>query len=153
MNQIQIGNFIAELRKEKHLTQVELGDKLGVTNKTISRWENGNYMPDISIMQELCSILDISINELISGQHLSNEEYKETADNNLFSSLNELKHIKKQKRMIDFLGGSGTGILVSLLYSPDSLRKSIIAVVGIMMILFSWYLKSKYDKYVFKALK
>ena len=53
MNQNQIGKFIAELRKNKHMTQAELGEKLGVTNKTVSRWENGNYMPDLSLLAQL----------------------------------------------------------------------------------------------------
>ena len=63
MNQKQIGIFISELRKEKNLTQLELGELLGVTNKTVSRWENGNYMPDISIIPLLCQTLEITINE------------------------------------------------------------------------------------------
>ena len=63
MNQKQIGIFISELRKEKNLTQLELGELLGVTNKTVSRWENGNYMPDISIIPLLFQTLEITINE------------------------------------------------------------------------------------------
>lgn len=153
MNQAQIGEFIAAMRKEKNLTQVELGDQLGVTNKTISRWENGNYMPDISIMQQMCTVFDISINELISGKKLDDLDYKTSADQNLISSLHELKNIRKQKRMIDFLSGSGTGLVLSSFYSPDSMRKSAIMAIGFIMIFISWYIRSKFDKSVLNTLK
>jgi len=95
LNQQKIGEFIAELRKEKEMTQAELGEKLGVTNKTISRWENGNYMPDISLMQFLCEELGISINEFLSGERLSDEVFREKADNNIISSLNREKLVRR----------------------------------------------------------
>lgn len=66
MNQEKIGNFILELRKEKNMTQQELADKIGVTDKAISKWENGRGMPDLSLMKPLCKELGITINELIS---------------------------------------------------------------------------------------
>lgn len=71
MNQEKIGKFITECRKEKKLTQTELANKLGITDKAISKWENGRCMPDIAILRELCSILGISINELLSGERNS----------------------------------------------------------------------------------
>lgn len=148
MNQKQIGEFIAQLRKEQNMTQIELGEKLGVTNKTVSRWENGNYMPDISIMQELCETLNISINELVSGKNLNESEFKSQADTNLILSMTQIKKIKKEKTFIDFFGGSGTGIIVSALTSPDSIRRSIIIVIGLIMILISWYIKANYDKQI-----
>ena len=81
MDQIKIGKFIATLRKEKDLTQEQLGEKLGVTNKTISRWENGNYMPDIEMLSLLSKEFDVSINELISGERLLLDDFKKAADN------------------------------------------------------------------------
>lgn len=152
MDQKQIGTFIAELRKDKKLTQAELGNKLGVTNKTVSRWENGNYMPDISVIPQLCRALDISVNELFSGMHLDENNFKASADKNLVSSLQQIKYIRKQKRIIDFFGGTGTGMLISALYSPESYRKIIVIVLAICMILVSWYLRNRYDKYIIKAL-
>jgi transcriptional regulator with XRE-family HTH domain len=152
MNQAQIGEFIAAMRKEKNLTQVELGDLLGVTNKTISRWENGNYMPDISIMQQMCSIFDIGINELISGKKLNDSDFKASADQNLISSLHELKNIRKYKRIIDFLSGSGTGLVLSSFYSPDSTRRSVVMAIGLIMIFLSWYFRGKFDKFVMNTL-
>ena len=88
MDQIKTGKFIATLRKEKELTQEQLGEKLGVTNKTISRWENGNYMPDIEMLSLLSKEFDVSINELISGERFLEEDFKKAADNNLVMALN-----------------------------------------------------------------
>ena len=88
MDQIKTGKFIAALRKEKDLTQEQLGEKLGVTNKTISRWENGNYMPDIEMLSLLSKEFDVSINELISGERFLEEDFKKAADNNLVTALN-----------------------------------------------------------------
>lgn len=88
MDQIKTGKFIATLRKEKELTQEQLGEKLGVTNKTISRWENGNYMPDIEMLSLLSKEFDVSINELISGERLLLDDFKKVADNNLVMALN-----------------------------------------------------------------
>lgn len=88
MDQIKTGKFIATLRKEKELTQEQLGEKLGVTNKTISRWENGNYMPDIEMLSLLSKEFDVSINELISGERLLIDNFKKAADNNLVTALN-----------------------------------------------------------------
>ena len=76
MNQKKIGKFIQERRKIKELTQVELAEKLGVSNRTISSWENGNSLPDYSMFQDLCNELDISINELLSGEKLTEENYQ-----------------------------------------------------------------------------
>ena len=70
MNQEKIGRFIAELRKEKKMTQIDLANKLGITDRAISKWENGRGMPDLSLLTPLCEILDISINELLSGAKL-----------------------------------------------------------------------------------
>lgn len=97
MDQIKIGKFIATLRKEKDLTQEQLGEKLGVTNKTISRWENGNYMPDIEMLSLLAKEFDVSINELISGERLLLDDFKKAADNNLVMALNNSAFTLKEK--------------------------------------------------------
>ena len=97
MDQIKAGKFIATLRKEKELTQEQLGEKLGVTNKTISRWENGNYMPDIEMLSLLSKEFDISINELISGERLLLDDFKKAADSNLVTALNNSAFTLKEK--------------------------------------------------------
>ena len=73
MDQLKIGKFIAECRKQKHLTQVQLSEKLGITDKAVSKWERGIAMPDTSIMLELCDILGISVNELLCGEKINME--------------------------------------------------------------------------------
>ena len=97
MDQMKIGKFIAALRKEKRLTQERLGEKLGVTNKTISRWENGNYMPDVEMLSLLSKEFGVSINELISGERLLAEDFKKAADNNLVTVLNNSTFTLKEK--------------------------------------------------------
>lgn len=78
MNQIKIGKFIAQCRKEKKLTQEKLAEILNTTNKSISKWENGNCLPDSSLYEPLCNILGITINELFAGQRIKDEEYKKS---------------------------------------------------------------------------
>lgn len=97
MDQIKIGKFIAALRKEKGLTQEQLGEKLGVTNKTVSRWENGNYMPDVEMLSLLSKEFGVSINELISGERLLAEDFKKAADNNLALALDNSTFTLKEK--------------------------------------------------------
>ena len=88
MDQIKIGQFIADMRKEQGLTQEEFGDKLGVTNKTVSRWETGKYMPDLDKLQELSKLVGVSVNELLSGEKIINPiTFIEKADENLIEAL------------------------------------------------------------------
>lgn len=85
MDQVKIGKFIAQLRRRDGLTQEALGEKIGVTNKTISRWENGNYMPDIEMLRSLAQQFNVSINELLSGERLSDEDFRQKADENVIA--------------------------------------------------------------------
>ena len=78
-----IGIFIAELRKEQELTQEQLGEKLGVTNKTVSRWETGAYLPPAEALLAMSDLFSVSINEILSGKRLSEEEYRAAAEENL----------------------------------------------------------------------
>ena len=83
MDQIKIGKFIAERRKTKNLTQLQLAEKLNITDRAISKWETGKGMPDSSIMIELCKELDISVNELLSGELIDMNNYNVKVDENL----------------------------------------------------------------------
>ncbi len=96
MNQKKIGTFIAQCRKEKNLTQMQLAEQLEITSQAVSKWENGRGMPDVSLLQPLCNILEISLNELFSGEHISEEEYKCKAEENI-SKLFREKQIAKLK--------------------------------------------------------
>ena len=97
MDQIKTGKFIAALRKEKRMTQEQLGKKLGVTNKTVSRWENGNYMPDVEMLSLLSKEFGVSMNELISGERLTAEEFQKAADKNLAAALDNSAFTLKEK--------------------------------------------------------
>ena len=87
MDQIKIGKFIAELRKEKKLTQEELAVLLGVSNKSVSRWENGKNLPDAALYQPLCHALGISLTELLSGERIAAENMTGRAEESLLSTL------------------------------------------------------------------
>lgn len=98
MDMVKIGRFLSELRKNHNFTQAELGEKLGVTNKTISRWETGTYMPPVEMLEELSNMYGLSINEILSGKKLSDEEYKEMAESNIKDSLRTGAFSLKEKQ-------------------------------------------------------
>ena len=83
MDLVQIGKFIAQLRKEHEFTQEKLGEILGVTNKTISRWETGTYLPPAEMLASMSNLFPVTINELLSGKRLTQDEYKIAAEKNL----------------------------------------------------------------------
>lgn len=87
MDNIKIGKYIAENRKKKNMTQEQLAEKIGVTSKTISRWENGNYMPDISLLKPLSEELDITLNDLLSGEKVEKEKYQEKLEENIINTI------------------------------------------------------------------
>ena len=97
MDQIKIGKFIAALRKEKGLTQEQLGEKLGVTNKTISRWETGSYLPGVDMLQLLSKEFDVSIGELLAGERLTKENYREKTDAALSEVLQQENFTIKER--------------------------------------------------------
>jgi transcriptional regulator with XRE-family HTH domain/DNA-directed RNA polymerase subunit RPC12/RpoP len=97
MDQIKIGRFIAECRKSADLTQMQLAEKLGITDKAISKWERGVSMPDSSIMLELCDILGISVNELLSGER-SNMENKDQKNEQLLLEMS--KELEKKNKIV-----------------------------------------------------
>ncbi|MDR1769665.1 MAG: helix-turn-helix domain-containing protein [Hungatella sp.] len=97
MDQIKIGKFIASCRKEKNLTQAQLAEKLGITDRAVSKWENAKSMPDTGLMPELCELLGISVNELLSGEKLNlMEDYRKNAESNLLA-LKEMEESKNRE--------------------------------------------------------
>ena len=100
MDQIKIGKFIAKCRKKNNLTQMQLAEKLNITDRAISKWENGKGMPDSSIMIDLCNELKISVNELLSGEKIEMKEYNKKAEENLFE-LN--KSNEKKNKIINYI--------------------------------------------------
>ena len=122
MDQVKIGKFISECRKNKNLTQQELAEILNVTDKTISRWENGKTMPDISLFKSLCEILDISINELLSGEKIEKKDYQEKLEENILNTIDYTEQkIKNNKKIFKtiFLSILFTIILFITLFVID----------------------------------
>ncbi len=114
MNQMDTGKFIAGCRKEKGLTQAQLAEKLNITDRAVSKWETGKCMPDSSIMLELCNILDVTVNELFTGERIERNDYEEKANENLI----ELKRKDENHR--------NRNVLISTIYT-------IAMVIGIMV--------------------
>ncbi len=83
MDQVKIGKFIAESRKKQGMTQAQLAEQLGITDRAVSKWENGKSLPDSAIMQELCQILHITVNELLNGEEISSEDYTKKMEEKL----------------------------------------------------------------------
>ena len=101
MNQEKIGKYIAKCRKEKKLTQLELAEQLGCSDKSVSKWENGKCMPDLSLFNPLCEILGITVNDLMSGEKVDDKEYINTLEQNIVNmAADSEKRRKKKKRII-----------------------------------------------------
>ena len=96
MDQIKIGRFIAQERKQKNYTQRQLADRLGISDKTISKWERGNGFPEVSLLLPLCKELDISVNELLTGERVSDTEYRKKAEENMVNLVKEAQERKKK---------------------------------------------------------
>lgn len=137
MNQEKIGKFIAENRKLKKMTQAQLAEKLGVSDRSVSKWENGRCMPDLSLFEPLCTELGITINELLSGEKIKQEEYKQVLEKNIVNAIDySKKKIEKEKAKISYIIMI-TGILISLsafiIFSPESSWSSIYSIMGILI--------------------
>ncbi|MDE5765184.1 MAG: helix-turn-helix domain-containing protein [Ruminococcus sp.] len=96
MNQIKTGKFIAEMRKEKGMTQSQLAELLFISNKTVSKWETGKGMPEVSLMLPLCEALGINVNELLTGEKIPQENYIKKAEENMMNLVNEAQESKKK---------------------------------------------------------
>lgn len=103
MNQIKIGKFIADCRKEKGLTQSMLAEHFGISDRAISKWENGKCLPDASIMIDLCNLLGISVNELLSGDKITMENYAKTAEENLVQLKKRNEELSKHMLNLEII--------------------------------------------------
>ena len=146
MNQEKIGKFIARVRKEKNMTQQELANKLNITDRAISHWENGRSMPDAGIMLELCKLLDINVNELLSAKKIIKESYNEQAEENLLEMSREIESKNKKililNRIITFLGVVIYLLIVLstiLIEMPMVIRNTIMALALVILLLFGVY--------------
>ena len=96
MDQLKIGKFISEKRKAKSMTQAQLAEKLGITDRAVSKWETGRSMPDVSLMLELCSLLGITVNDLLCGEVVSMEKINETTEKNLLEMAGQKEAADKR---------------------------------------------------------
>ena len=129
MEQEEIGKFIAENRKAKGLTQIEFAEKLGVSNKSVSRWETGKNMPDVSLFLPLCELLGISVNELIIGERISTEESKKADE--IKTSNKKLRTLHILLYVVVVLVNAVFTIVVPLTATPsDAMAVPLMAIIG-----------------------
>ncbi len=137
MNQEKIGKFIAKCRKQRKMTQSELGENLGVTEKSISNWENGRNMPDLSLFKPLCKELNISLNDLLSGEVVTEKEYQEKFEENIINTIDYSN--KKIENRNNFIGLLLIifGVLISItavaIFPSESSWGSIYSVFGVII--------------------
>ncbi len=139
MDQIKIGKFIAACRKEQGLTQLQLADRLGITDKAVSKWERGIAMPDTSIMLDLCEILEINVNELLSGEKISMENKNQKNEELMLDLAKEIAHKSKTiwtamwvimtVSMLGLLGGS----VAVYFFVPEGVWQ-VVSVIGICIL-------------------
>lgn len=141
MDQIKIGKFISERRKGVNLTQMQLADKLNITDRAISKWERGKAMPDSSIMLELCDILKISVNDLLSGEVVTVDNYNKELENNLLEVIKQKEQSdKRMLRLEVFIGFAAVVTLLVLMavaiyvQMADCLRFTLIGIGFILFI-------------------
>ena len=105
MDQVKIGKFIAECRKRNNLTQMQLAEKLNITDRAVSKWENGKAMPDSSIMLDLCQELKINVNELLSGEVIKMDNYNEKAEELLIEMKKQKEEADKKMLQLEWVIG------------------------------------------------
>ena len=141
MDQIKIGKFIASCRKERHMTQAELAEKLCISDRAVSKWETGRSMPDSGIMLELCELLNINVNELLSGEKIMTESYDKRVEENLLAMRREIE--ERDKRMLrlemwltlpTIIVGIILIVLAALLVMPIWLRVALVAFTVAMIL-------------------
>ena len=141
---MNIGNQISAIRKEQQLTQEQFRSLFHVTRQTVSNWENEKSYPDLQMLIDISNQFEISLDTLIKE------------DSKMVKTIDKervLGKIKKEKSIIDFFTGAGTGIIVSCLLSPDSIRRTVVIIIGLIMIGIGWYKKTRYDNKVFRYME
>ena len=115
MDQVKIGKFISDERKAKGYTQKQLSELLGISDKTISKWECGNGFPEASLLLPLCNELEITVNELLTGERISQQNYKEKAEENMVNMIREKEENKQKILLTTMIGVISTITFVTLL--------------------------------------
>ena len=117
MDQLKIGKFIAECRKKENLTQMQLAEKLNISDRAVSKWETGKAMPDSSIMLDLCDVLGISVNDLLCGEVVAMDNYNKELENNLLDMIKQKEQADKRLLSVEvFIGITATIVLFALIF-------------------------------------
>lgn len=133
MDQIKIGKFIAETRKEQSMTQKQLADVLSISDKTISKWECGKGLPEVSLMLPLCDVLHITVNDLLSGAKISQTDYQKKAEENMMNLMKENEENKKRMALsiicgvITIIAVCALVVIAAYLKMPTAARIALIA--------------------------
>ncbi len=141
MDQIMIGKFIANERKRKGYTQKQLSEKLEISDKTISKWERGNGFPEVSLLLPLCNELDITVNELLSGQRVSEDDYRKKAEENMVNLVREAQESRKKIIMSAMVAllvivAAVPLFVISGAIEMDNWIRIVLIVIGIVVIIF-----------------
>ena len=141
MDQIKIGKFIASCRKEQGMTQAVLAEKLGISDRAVSKWETGKSMPDSGIMLELCELLNINVNELLSVEKIMKEVYDKIAEDNLLAMRRELEEKNRQMLNLEIVIGAPATIaglvlcgVAAYVEMPNRLRMGLIVYAAVMIV-------------------
>jgi transcriptional regulator with XRE-family HTH domain len=151
MNQIKIGKFIAEERKSKGYTQRKLADIIGISDKTISKWERGSGFPEVSLIIPLCEALDISVNELMTGERIAEYDYRKKAEENMVNLVKEAQESKKKiilSAMVAVLTIAG-GIpffIIAELIEMETWQRIILIVIGFILVVWGIIIACILDK-------
>lgn len=138
MDQVKIGKFIAQCRKKANLTQMQLAGKMGITDRAISKWETGKSLPDSSIMLELCDTLGITVNDLLSGEVVTMDNYNKNLEDNLLEMVKQKQEADKRLLRMEALAGVMAGIpfivgCVIGLFVPMEEWKQVVIVLSSMI--------------------
>ena len=141
MDQIMIGKFIANERKRKGYTQKQLSEKLEISDKTISKWERGNGFPEVSLLLPLCNELDITVNELLSGQRVPEDDYTEKAEENMVNLVREAQESRKKIIMSAMVAllvivAAVPLFVISGAIEMDTWIRIVLIVIGIVVVVF-----------------
>ncbi len=141
MDQVKIGRFIAERRKAKKLTQMQLAETLGVTDRAVSKWETGKALPDAANMLELCSTLGISVTDLLNGEVVTMDNYNKELENNLLEMVRQKQEADKRLLLMEALAGImasipfAVGIVIGLTVPMEEWKQAVIVLSGMIPLL------------------
>lgn len=136
MEQIKIGKFISAMRKEQNFTQRELAEKLNISDKTVSKWETGKGLPEVALMLPLCEELKISVNELLSGEKIPEENYRKKAEENMVDLVREKEESKKKITISAIVAMVGVSVLVVMILLVCSMTDILTVPIKVLLVLF-----------------